>query len=291
MHDHTVTGRAACPAWCTSTRPGEHDIHLGAVAVSGPVQVQAVMAADCQGVPWDQPRLLVTHAGEGGQEMATVMLPGTEALVLAVIVGRLGHQDLACLIGLAARQAAPPQPGGRAVVGARGGPAAGEHRVAVLSAAVLRAARTEHGESRAGLAARAGLARRVVDGAEDGTRPAWALPYEQFTALAGALTTLDPRLHAMFETAAACDLLLTNVLAGDQVMATDVLTDPGTRDLAAGLLGWAVTGAPGCGHAGQRLSRAPLALLRDRAAALAASGSADAWVGGQILAVIGAVQS
>ena len=45
--------------------------------------------------------------------------------------------------------------------------------VAALSAAVLVAARAAYGEDRADLAARAGLGVHVVDGAEDGTGPAW----------------------------------------------------------------------------------------------------------------------
>ena len=39
----------------------------------------------------------------------------------------------------------------------------------VLSASVLRAARTGYGEGRADLAARAGIGLHVVEGAEDGT--------------------------------------------------------------------------------------------------------------------------
>jgi hypothetical protein len=45
---------------------------------------------------------------------------------------------------------------------------------------------------------------------------------------------------AVFETAAACDLLLTCVLNGDQFMATDVLTDPDSQDLARALLRLAI---------------------------------------------------
>ena len=59
--------------------------------------------------------------------------------------------------------------------------------VAVLSAAVLVAARAAYGEDQADLATRAGLDAHVVHGAEDGTRPAWALPYPEFMALADAV--------------------------------------------------------------------------------------------------------
>lgn len=53
----------------------------------------------------------------------------------------------------------------------------GEHPVAVLSAAVLTAARRAYRESQADFAQRAGVAPGVVKGAEDGTRPAWTVPY------------------------------------------------------------------------------------------------------------------
>lgn len=140
---------------------------------------------------------------------------------------------------------------------------------------------------------------------------------------------LDPLLREVFETAAACDLLITCVMRGDQAFGTDVLAHGDTRDLAVGLLRWAVTGQfrlPGyagyvpvpvawawhercggwvcpacgwcpcdagaerCGHRGQLLGDADLAVLRSRAAALAASGSPDAWVGAEILAVLGGVR-
>jgi hypothetical protein len=171
--------------------------------------------------------------------------------------------------------------------------------VAVLSAAVLVAARAAYGEDQVDLAGRAGLAVDVVDGAEGGTRPAWSLPYPEFMALAEAVAAPHPSWRELFETAAACDLLMTCLLHGDQAMATDVLADDDTRDTTVALLRWAITG-----HS-QSLQRAGLtpwepidrssgrllneqrALLRQRAAALAWSSSPDAWVGVEILAIFG----
>ena len=194
----------------------------------------------------------------------------------------------------------------------------------MLSAAVLVAARAAYGEDRTDLATRAGLAVHVVDGAEDGTRPAWALLYPEFMALADAVTAAHSSWRELFETAAACDLLMTCLLDGDQAMATDVLADDDTRDITVALLRWAITGefragqhtgfarlpqarheecggvicpacggCPcetgvwGCGHSGQLVDEATLALLRQRASALARSGSPDAWVGAEILAIFG----
>jgi hypothetical protein len=178
------------------------------------------------------------------------------------------------------------------------GPAAGRNPVTALSGAVLRAARATYAEHRTDLAARAAVRLDVVDGVEDGTCPAWVLPYAEFAALAEAISALNPQLGLMWETAAACDLLLSCVMDGDQAMATDVLADDDTRDLAVALLRWAVTGqlrAPGhlaCARVpgrqpGRLLDDGQLSLLRQRAAALAGSGSPDAWVGTEILAVFG----
>ncbi len=167
----------------------------------------------------------------------------------------------------------------------------GEHPVAVLSAAVLTAARRAYQESRANFARRAGLAPDVVGGAEDGTRPAWALPYFEFTALADAVSVLNPWMRSMFETAAACDLLLSCVLNGDQVLATDALAEVGSQDLARTLLRWAVTGelrAPGreiMPGTEQLLSDVQVTLLRERAEALVSSDSPDAWIGAEIVSV------
>src|SRR5579863_1051977 len=114
-----------------------------------------------------------------------------------------------------------------------------EHPVTVLSAVVLRLTRHGMGESQSSFAARAGVAPDAVHGAEDGTCPAWALPYFEFTALADAVSVWWPR--PAFETAVACDLLLSCVLDGDLVFATDVLAAE-TQDLAKALLRWAITG-------------------------------------------------
>ena len=87
--------------------------------------------------------------------------------------------------------------------------AAGRRPVAVLSAAVLVMARAAYREDRADLAGRAGLGIHVLEGAEDGTRPAWELPYAEFMALADAVALAHPSWRDLFETAAACDLLVT----------------------------------------------------------------------------------
>jgi hypothetical protein len=166
------------------------------------------------------------------------------------------------------------------------------------------ATRTGCHENRAGFAARAQLSFHVVKGAEDGTRPAWELPYTEFMALADAVAASDPSWRDLFETAAACDLLMTCLLDGDQAMATDVLADDDTRDVTVALLRWAITGdfqaaqntgfvppqVPSpeeCEHSGHLLSDAQRTLLRQRASALARSSSPDAWVGAEILAVFG----
>jgi hypothetical protein len=192
---------------------------------------------------------------------------------------------------IAAPGGQPPaggRPAGRAAGRARpaaGGPGrAGGYRVAVLSAALLRAVIREAGGGYGGFADRAGVAGAVVSAAADGTRPAWALPYAEFTAIAAEVA--EQRPGAAFETAAACDLLLTSVLNGDLVMATDVLTEPSCRDLARDLLALAVAGTPGSGPGLPVPALLPpglVAVLGERAAALAGSGSPDAWAGREIL--------
>jgi hypothetical protein len=182
---------------------------------------------------------------------------------------------------------------------------ANDHSMAALSATVLWAARVGYGESPTDFACRAGVASHVVKGAEDGSRPAWVLPYPEFAALADAAAVLNPSLRSMFETAAACDLLLTCVLDGDQVLATDVgeFRVPGCAGhvrIPVALheeCGGAICPACGqclceadvygCGHSGQLLSDAQLVLLRRRATELARSGSPDAWAGAELLAVLG----
>jgi hypothetical protein len=188
------------------------------------------------------------------------------------------------------------------------------------------AARTEYRESRESFAMRAGVGLDLMEGVEDRSCPVWELPYAAFIALGDAVSVRSSSLRAVFETAAACDLVLTCVMRGDEAFSTDVLADDDTRDLAVGLLRWAVTGefrlpgcagcvqvpvlwawheecggwvcpacgrcpcrpsAASCGHRGQLLADADLAILRARASALARSGSPDAWVGAEILAVFG----
>jgi len=175
----------------------------------------------------------------------------------------------------------------------------GQHAVTVLSSSMLKAARCAGQESQADLATRAGVPVGVVKGIEDGTRAAWALPYSEFAALVDAVAARCP--GSAFETAAACDLLLSCVLDGDRVFATDVLAEPGSQELAIALVRLAVTGEldselPGLGdlRLPEHLAvlRGPqVVLLRDRAAALAASGSPDAWVGVEILAACRGVLS
>ena len=69
-------------------------------------------------------------------------------------------------------------------------------------------------------------------------------------------------------------------------MATDVLTEPGSQDLARALLRLTIAGEPDnkIGNSPDALLPADLlALLSERAAALAGSESPDAWVGLEIL--------
>jgi len=152
----------------------------------------------------------------------------------------------------------------------------GAHRVAALSAALMQAVLNTYGENHEEFALRAGVSASVVGEAMDGTCPAWALPYDEFTALADVVAAMWP--CAAFEIAAACDLLLSCVLNGDQFMATDVLAEPCSQDLAWALLRLVVTSES------TLLPENVLALLSERAAALAASESPDAWVGAEILA-------
>ena len=116
-------------------------------------------------------------------------------------------------------------------------------------------------------------------------------------AIAEAVAAPHPSWRELFETAAACDLLMTCLLDGDQAMATDVLADDDTRDTTVALLRWAITGDSRSvqhagltpweradGPSGRLLNDEQRALLRQRAAALARSSSPDAWVGAEILA-------
>lgn len=159
------------------------------------------------------------------------------------------------------------------------------HRVSALSAALLQAVINTYGENHESFAVRAGVAAEVVAEATAEIHPAWALPYDEFTALADAVAALWP--CAVFETAAACDLLLSCVLNGEQFLATDVLTEPCSQGLARALLRLAITSEPAGETRKARDALLPehlLAVLTERAAALAASGLPDAWVGVEILA-------
>jgi hypothetical protein len=144
------------------------------------------------------------------------------------------------------------------------------HSIAVLSVALLRAVMATYGEDHEAFAARAGVPGNVIAAAADGTGPAWALPFDDFNALADAVAALWP--CALFETAAACDLLLTSIVNGDHYLATDVLTDPSSQYFA-----WALLQA-----AEAMLPKHLQDLLSDQAAELAGSASPDAWVGEQI---------
>jgi hypothetical protein len=152
-----------------------------------------------------------------------------------------------------------------------------EHRVAALSASLLRAVMITYDETNEQFAARAGVAAEVVAEALSGTCPAWALPYDDFTAIGDAAEAMWP--SPVFETATACDLLLSCVLNGDQVMATDVLADPCTQDLARALLRLAIAGEA----QDSLLPQDVLTFLADQAARLADAGSPDAWVGVELL--------
>lgn len=105
-----------------------------------------------------------------------------------------------------------------------------ETRIGVLSATMLRAVMNTYCESPDGFAVRAGVTATVITGIADASCPAWMLPYEEFTAVAETIAELWP--SAAFEIATACDLLLTSVISGDHFLATDVLTDPGSGNLA-----------------------------------------------------------
>jgi transcriptional regulator with XRE-family HTH domain len=169
-----------------------------------------------------------------------------------------------------------------------------EYRVAVLSSLVLTLTRLGCGESQDEFAIRAGVALEAVTGAENGSQPAWAMAYDEFNALADATAAFNSDLRVLFETATACDLLLSCILNGDQVLAADVIVEPRSRDAARVLLKLAITGDVDRALPVPELARRPetvpflgdslVALLCDRAAALAASGSPDAWVGEEILA-------
>ena len=128
-----------------------------------------------------------------------------------------------------------------------GGGAGGEgpgYPGAAISGAVLRAARAAAGESREVFAARAGVSVEVAAGAEDGSCPAWALPYEMYEAIEAAVGAGNPGLGEVFAAAACCDLFVTGLLKGDAEAGDGALAELRAeyRDLAWSLLTWAVTG-------------------------------------------------
>jgi hypothetical protein len=115
---------------------------------------------------------------------------------------------------------------------------------AVISGAVLLTVRGGYGESRQAFAARAGVPAVAVAGAEDGTCPAWALPYDQYQAIEAAVGVTGPGLAEVFYVAAACDLFLTALLKGDAETEDAALAALRGEhaSMAWSLLTWAVTG-------------------------------------------------
>jgi hypothetical protein len=115
---------------------------------------------------------------------------------------------------------------------------------AVISGAVLQRVHAGSGESREAFAARAGIPAAAVAGAEDGTIPAWALPYDQYQAIEAALSVTRPGLAEVFYTAAACDLFLAALLKGDAETEDAALAALRGEhsSMAWSLLTWAVTG-------------------------------------------------
>lgn len=161
---------------------------------------------------------------------------------------------------------------------------AGERRVragAVITAAVLRAGRGTEAET---FAARGGACLGLAAGLEAGARMPWDVPVPELNALAQAL---GPELGEMLWTASMCDLLVANMLGGDLagagIVAADVAGDPAQRGTARALLRWAVQGiAPGVPPL---LAGAERDVLRRKAAELAGSGTDDAQVGAELLAL------
>lgn len=161
-----------------------------------------------------------------------------------------------------------------------------EHPVTALSARVLLAGRAMLGDSPEVFAARAGADPDLVEAIENGTRPAWDVPGPQLMPIADALR---PALGDWFWTAIACDLLLTNLLGGDTVTtgvaAEEAMGDLSRREMARKLLQLAI-GGPGNATA-PLLPVADRVLVRHRAARLAESSSSDAWIGQEILTIVG----
>lgn len=100
----TPPGRT-CPPWCARTAP--HGLHTLQAGHTGGLWVAAA-----QDPTWCQPRIVVSHDGERGDAMASVLLPLTDAPDLAVILRRLGHGDAAALVDAAITAVtAPDTPG------------------------------------------------------------------------------------------------------------------------------------------------------------------------------------
>lgn len=175
--------------------------------------------------------------------------------------------------------------------GPRGALAGDGHAVAVIAAAVVRAARAAQGSSREEIAARAGVGPGLLGAVEDAALPVWDLPYDQFAALAEAAGAHDQEAGELFWVAGSCDLLLTSVLNGDRPVLCDALTDSGAFSQVRMVLRWALHGTPPtCGSlpvsgAHPLLSQGEQRLLRDRLRELATSGAADAWVGTELLSL------
>src|SRR5579859_7594163 len=85
----------------------------------------------------------------------------------------------------------------------------GQHPIAVLSATVLKAARAGCGMSLEYFARLSGVSVAEAEAVEAGAHPAWALPFDHFSALSDAVSAISPWMNGMFETATACDLLLS----------------------------------------------------------------------------------
>jgi transcriptional regulator with XRE-family HTH domain len=109
---------------------------------------------------------------------------------------------------------------------------------------VLRRVRAGSGESQEAFATRTGVPVAAVAGAEDGTCPAWALPYDQYEAIEAAASATGPGLAEVYYTAAACDLFLTTLVKGDADTEDAALAALRGEhaSMAWSLLTWAVTG-------------------------------------------------
>ncbi len=155
-----------------------------------------------------------------------------------------------------------------------------------LSAWMLQAGRRALGDGQEVFAAKAGVSLDLVARIEDGSRPAWDVPGPELFPL---VNTLDPGHGEAFWTAMSCDLLLTNLLSGDDVTAgvaaEEALSDPARRELARLLLRCAMRGSGDSDS--PLLGTAERELLRKRAVEVAGSLTPCAWVGAEILAAFG----